>query len=312
MNIINKKIMASLIALILMSTIAITLIEVPVSNARTPPWTVPTNAYVSCTPSKIGLGQSTTIVVFLDRYSPTSGGAVGQTWDGFKLDITKPDGNKITIGPWTSTSAVASDFKMFTPDALGNYSIVFSWPGGVVQSSEATYSTAAIGDIFLGATSAPTILTVQSENVPIWPENPLPTDYWTRPINAINRDWTKIASNWLGGTWLTNNYQRSGTGPRTAHVLWTAPIMASSPSSNGYPGGLVDGSWPGLSTNINDYQAAWRGPIIMNGVLYYNSPTTAQTSKYGYYAVDLDTGQQLWYKNGTDNGLQNPYSIQST
>ena len=135
MNIINKKIMASLIALILMSTIAITLIEVPVSNARTPPWTVPTNAYVSCTPSKIGLGQSTTIVVFLDRYSPTSGGAVGQTWDGFKLDITKPDGNKITIGPWTCTSAVASDFKMFKPDALGNllYCVQLGWRRSSIQ-----------------------------------------------------------------------------------------------------------------------------------------------------------------------------------
>ncbi len=109
----------------------------------------------------------------------------------------------------------------------------------------------------------------------------------------MNRDWTKVAGNWLGGTWLINNYQRSGTGPRTAHVLWTAPIMASSPSSNGYPGGLVDGSWPGLSTNINDYQASWRGPIIMNGVLYYNSPTTAQSNKYGYYAVNL-TVQNRW------------------
>ena len=45
----------------------------------------------------------------------------------------------------------------------------------------------------------------------------------------------------------------------------------------------------------------------MNGVIYYNSPVTAVSSKYGYYAVDLYTGQRIWSKNGTDNGLNNPF-----
>jgi hypothetical protein len=95
-------------------------------------------------------------------------------------------------------------------------------------------------------------------------------------------------------------------------VLWAASLCAESPSSSGYPGGIADAQWPSISNNINDYQSSFRNPIIMNGILYYNAPTTQQTAKYGYYAVDLYTGNQIWYKNGTDNGLDNPYSITTT
>ncbi len=47
----------------------------------------------------------------------------------------------------------------------------------------------------------------------------------------------------------------------------------------------------------------------MNGIIYYNSPGDAMSPKYGYYAMDLKTGEQLWYRNGTDNGLNNPAQI---
>ncbi len=81
MNIINNKIMATLIALFLMLTITATsiFVSLPLSNAHDPPWTFPTTAYVTCAPGIIGVGQYTTIVVWLDRYSPTSGGANGQS-----------------------------------------------------------------------------------------------------------------------------------------------------------------------------------------------------------------------------------------
>jgi hypothetical protein len=289
-------------------------VALPSANAHNPPWTFPTNAYVTCAPGTVGVGQYTTIVCWLDRYSPTSGGANGQVWDGWTLKITKPDGSTQIIGPWTCSSALASDFKVFVPDQIGNYTIVFSWPGGVVVPSEGVISRtqanalAGINDTFLGATSQPATLVVTQEPNAQWPEPPLPTDYWTLPINAQNRQWTSLASNWLKGTWLINNWQ-SGTAPGSAHVLWVAPMMASQEGVAGYPGGLVDAQWPGLQYNINDYVDAWTQPIIMNGVIYYNAPATAQSDKYGYYAMDLYTGKQIWYKNGTDNGLNNPYTI---
>ncbi len=302
----NRMTTAS-IALLLTLVMTASTMLLPSTNASNPPVTIPTHAYVSVVPGTIGVNQYTTIVVFVDRYSPTAGGAVGQVWDGYKLDITKPDGTKETIGPWKCRSAVASDWQQYKPDQIGKYTIVFSWPGGKVEPSLATYNVTQIGDIFLGATSAPTTLTVTTETVPVYPETPVTTGYWTRPLNAQNRDWSQLASNWLLGSWLVDNYQRSGQGPKSPHILWTAPICATSPSAKGYPGGLADESWPAISTNINDYESSMRSPIIMNGVIYYNAPTTQQSVKYGYYAVDLHTGQQLWHKNGTDNGLNNPF-----
>ena len=72
----NKNKNAIVVCLVL--AFAVTLIALPIGNAHTPPWTVPTTAYVSAAPSRIAIGQSTTIVVWVDRYSPTAGGGIGQ------------------------------------------------------------------------------------------------------------------------------------------------------------------------------------------------------------------------------------------
>jgi YD repeat-containing protein len=310
----RNKSKTTALVLFLMLTITATMIALPAVIAHDPPWTFPTTAYVTCAPGIVGVGQYTTIVCWLDRYSPTSGGTNGQVWEGWQLNITKPDGKTEIIGPWICSSALASDFKVYVPDQVGNYTIVFSWPGGVVEPSESIITRtqanaiAGIGDIFLGATSEPTTLVVNQEPNADWPEAPLPTDYWTLPINAQNRQWSSLASNWLKGTWLINNYQ-GGIAPNSAHVLWTAPMEASSPDVAGYPGGIADSQWSGIQYNINDYIDAWSQPIVMNGVIYYNSPATAQSNRYGYFAMDLYTGKQIWYKNGTDNGLNNPYTI---
>jgi hypothetical protein len=111
-----------------------------------------------------------------------------------------------------------------------------------------------------------------------------------------------LPSNWLLGSWLVNNFQDEGTVPLSAHVLWSTPLIP------GYPGGIIDGRWPGVPADVNDYESPWSAPIIMDGKLYYNAPAVADSSQYGYYCVDMYTGQQLWYKNGTDNGLDNPYT----
>ncbi|HTY74782.1 MAG TPA: PQQ-binding-like beta-propeller repeat protein, partial [Candidatus Nanoarchaeia archaeon] len=303
----KNKMTATSIALLLMLIMTTSLVLLPSSHASTPPVNLPTYSYVTVTPPTIGLGQYVTIVVFQDRISPTAGGALGQVWNGYLVTITKPDGTKDTIGPWTCASATASDFKVYLPTMTGTYTVVFSWPGGTVSSSDAAYSSVYIGDQFLGSTSAPCTFTVTNTTTPNYPETALPQGYWELPINAQNRLWGELPSNWLKGTWLINSYQRWGMAPTSPHVLWTAPICAASPSSLGYAGGLADATWAEQSTNINDYESPWAAPIIMNGIIYYNSPYTEQSDKYGYYAVDLYTGNQIWYKNGTDNGLNNPY-----
>jgi hypothetical protein len=298
MKTLKNKIAAITIAIFFILSMTASTILVPNANAHTPPINVPTNAYVSCAPPVIGLGQYTTIVVWLDRFSPTSTGTSGERWAGFLITITQPDGTNITIGPWSCASAVASDFKTFTPTQLGNYSIVFSFPGANVTAGAQPNPVAAyaadIGDVFLPSTSKPCTLTVQQTAVPNFPEGPLPTGYWTLPITGLNRGWTVLASNWLQGSWLVNNFQTVGTAPTSAHVLWANPITPA------YPGGIADANYPTLDANSEDYNSPWGGCIIMNGIIYYNTPATAQTQRYGYYAVNLYTGQQIWYNNGTN------------
>ena len=145
MKTLNNKIVTTTIAIFFILLMTSSTILTPTTDASNPPVKVPTNAYITVAPGVVGVNQTATIVVFLDRYSPTSGGENGQTWDGFLITIQKPDGTNTTIGPWKCASAVASDFKTFTPTEIGNYTMWFSWPGGTVTSSEATYSSAILG-----------------------------------------------------------------------------------------------------------------------------------------------------------------------
>jgi hypothetical protein len=298
----NKK--PTLIALFLMLTITATLIILPIANAHTPPLNIPTNAFVTCSPSTIGLGQYTTIIVWVDRYSPTAGGGSGQRWNGYQINITKPDGNTQIIGPFECGSDVGSDYRTFTPDQLGTYKIVFSWPGETAKAMPGNPSTSPnIGDFYEGSTSDPAYLTVQQEPITGWQEPPLPTGYWQVPINDMNRGWSSLASSWLRGSWLVNGFQTAGTAPESAHVLWTEPITP------GLAGGIIDAAWPGIPSNVHDYENPWMTePIIMNGKIYYNQPQVSDVATYGYYCKDLYTGETIWYKNGTDNGLDNPYT----
>jgi hypothetical protein len=302
MKIAKNKTAATTIALILMLTITATLVVFPLASAHTPPENVPTTAYCVVTPSTVGLGQYTTIVVFVDRYSPTAGGGSGQRWSGFTITITKPDDSVVTIGPFECGSDVGSDYRTYTPDQLGTYKMVFSWPGETAEAVPGHPSTSPwIDDFYEGSTSLPAYLIVQQQPITGWQEPPLPTDYWQVPINAANRAWSTLASNWLRGAWNPDNFQRAGTAPESAHVMWTKPLTVAR------AGGILDAQWSGIPADVNDYEGPWSSPIIMNGKIYYNTPYVADSAIYGYYCVDLYTGQELWYKNGTDNGLNNPF-----
>jgi outer membrane protein assembly factor BamB len=184
----------------------------------------------------------------------------------------------------------------YVPDQVGNYSIVFSWPGQTLTNGTGIPDNVGVpfvGDYFQPATSAPAMLTVIQTQVAQWQEPQLPTGYWERPINDANRGWSTLASNWLGGSWLIGNFQNEGQAPNSPHIMWTKPIVS---------GGIADAQWSGNLYDTDDYENPWTTPIVMNGMIFYN---TGIYPKYGYYCLDLRTGQQLWYKNGTDNGLSN-------
>ena len=96
-------------------------------------------------------------------------------------------------------------FIQYTPDQFGNYTFKFDYP-----SQNYTWTTATspganslyYGDMWLGASKSIT-LTVQQEPIPAALDSyPLPTEYWTRPIEGQNTYWYSLASNWLGSPFV--------------------------------------------------------------------------------------------------------------
>jgi outer membrane protein assembly factor BamB len=300
MKLSTSKTIATMFALVMIISMGASVIPV---DAHSPAWTIPTNAYITATPNPVGVGQMITLVVWLDQNPPTAAGTAGDRWAGNKIDVTKPDGSKETIGPFVLRSATANDWVTYVPDQVGTYTFVYSWPGQTLKATNdagiRTGGIPYIGDFFAGSTSNPVTVVVGQTAETEWVEPPIPTDYWSMPIHDANRAWSVLASNWLKGSWLVNNEQY-GQSPASPHILWTKPLTPAR------AGGINDAAWPGIPSNKDDYESPWTAPIIMNGVIYYNSPPVADSQKYGYYAMDLYTGEQLWYKNGTDNGINVP------
>lgn len=86
-------------------------------------------------------------------------------------------------------------------------------------------------------------LIVTQEPIPLYPQNPLPTSYWTEPINTLNQNWYAISGSWLQVD--GSNKSRSGdeanryginyfsTTPLSSHVMWTKPLMIGGVTGGG-------------------------------------------------------------------------------
>jgi hypothetical protein len=272
----------------------------PNVRAHDPPQTVQSYAYVVATPNPVGVGQTTYILMWIDNIPVSASGIGGDRWTNYTIDITKPNGQTEHFGPFVS-DPTSSYFIQYTPDQVGNYNIKFTFPGQVASLYNPVNGLPGsnsewINDTFLGST-AQTTLTVQQTQIEKIPEPPLPTGYWTRPIDGQNTDWYSIASNWLGGEGGSNptynyNIQPEGAAPETAHIMWTRPLQ---------DGGVVGGSnyaIKGITYYEGDsYEMKFNNPLIIQGRLYYPLPLSNDVSGGGYICVDLRTGKQVWYSN---------------
>ena len=290
----TNKSLTSIVLVLLFASSAFIVMQT--ANAHSPSWNIPTYAYLSASPNTVGVGQYTVLIMWLNTVVPTSGGVGGDAWRNWYINVTDPEGIKTTLGPFTS-GQVGTTFTTFTPSKVGVYTMVFYWPGQILTNGTGTPNfrgLAYVGDFFMPSVSTPLTLNVTQTSQQLWQEPPLPTDYWTLPVSDMNRGWSSLASNWLGGAWLVGGVQTAGLAPNSPHIVWNYRIRA---------GGIPDAQWPGIPYNANDYDSPFSTPIIINGRVYVNNPVDAETPKYGYYCLDLQTGQLIWSKNGTDNGL---------
>ena len=228
-----------------------------------------TYAFIATNPNPAGLGQDTYVFFFLSNLQASAGGTGGARFHGYTVAITRPDGSKDVKGPFTA-DPVSSAFLTFKPDQIGNYSLVFSYPG------ETTPATTGPGGsspetVFLPSTSPTITLTVVQNALPVLTGNPTPTSYWTRPINDQNWNWGTVSNNWLMAAWDGSSrqfdqgsvYVPSASAPNSAHVLWTMPLTF---------GGAIGGEFGAAQfTDGRSYEQFFKPPVIISGRLYYNT-----------------------------------------
>ncbi|MBT0160362.1 PQQ-binding-like beta-propeller repeat protein [Candidatus Bathyarchaeota archaeon A05DMB-2] len=284
MQILKGKKSTTAIALFLVLTFAVSLTALPLANAHTPPWEITTYAYINVAPNPVGKGQQVLIVFWLDLVIQNANISNNIRFRNYQLTITKPDNTTETTTIDFVTDSTSSAYIPFTPDQAGIYRLNFTFPGQVYD-----YGGPYQGDYYTASTAL-TTLTVQEEPITKLPTTPLPTEYWTRPINAQNLLWGIVSSNWLGGaanSASTDIWQKDGSAPRSAHIMWTKPYEF---------GGLVGGTRLPDATYYQgfSYETRFSNPIIISGVLYYLKPLNHAGSGGGYTAVDLRTGEEIW------------------
>ena len=317
MQILKNKKTAILIAIFLMLSMSASTMLTPNASAHSPPWTIISYAYMTIAPTTCGVGQQIAVVMWID--TPLPGAVAGNPVRraDYTLTITKPDGT-VTTQTWPFVSdSTGVQYTNFVPDQVGNYTMTFSYPkqtyiwnstntAGLAAASEAYY-----GDVFTADSTTKTI-EVQQTAIPE-PINsyPMPTEYWTRPIEQENTYWYAISSNWLSFPYIggggnqnqvyvgtVGGIQPDGLAPNSAHIMWTKPIEY---------GGLVGGNDTNVSGEAyyqgGSYNARFANPIIMQGTLFFQLPYGNSGSGGAYVAWDLRTGQQLWSINASATGV---------
>ncbi len=296
----RKQQTLSAIVLTLMLTVSILIALAPASDAQSL-LDHTTYIYVVAAPNPVGIGDTTYISFFLPSVPPAQLPVATPrfgVWPGITLTITKPDGSVQEITN-LSTSYAGAGTIPYNPTIKGTYTIVAKFAGYTIQTGPAK------GQYYRPCTSPPATLNVNAERLPGPISYPLPSNYWTFPIEAQNQRWSIYAGNWLAGNFpnpsMTQAWNPYTEGPYTAHIMWaqkwlTGGLMGGNFGTRQYG----QGRWPGGG---NQYFT----PFVANGILYVNLPeyyltTTGGTNQIsGFEAVDLATGEVLWKNTVNDS-----------
>jgi outer membrane protein assembly factor BamB len=304
----NKLSLTTIALLLLLAVSGIAML--PAASAHSPAWNVPTYAFLNVEPNPVGVGQTVYVTFWLDKVVPTANVAFGDRWENMTVKMTKPDGTSQSFGPFRSDDVGAS-YMTFKPDAIGTYTFVFSFPGQTIAGSNpnpltGTNNPATVGDYYMPSTSAQVQLVVQSQPIETIPANPLPTNnYWQRPINGMNPEWTSIAGDWLMTAYdaTGNCFNPYSQAPNSAHIVWTDPI-----AFGGVNGGQY-GDWnyyTGLA-----YETKYSSGIVMYGRLYFNLPLSTASGSGGATCIDLRTGKTIWWLNNSRISFGQEYDYSS-
>ncbi|MCL5877257.1 MAG: PQQ-binding-like beta-propeller repeat protein [Candidatus Bathyarchaeota archaeon] len=278
----KNKLIAILFIAIFATSIALS--TAPNAQAHTPPWNIPTFAYISANPNPVGLGQEVLLVVWINQVIAGVDADNDIRFKDYKLTITKPDSTTETVTWNVVSDPTSAAYTQYVPNQVGTYTLFFEFPGQTY-----TWSGAYQGDYYLPS-NATTTFTVQEDPISHQPIIPLPTEYWTRPIEGQNILWEQISSNWLSGSATADRWQEYGSAPTSSHIMWSKIFEL---------GGLAGESAEVGATYYSgfSYETRFNNPIIISGILCYPISLGHASTGGGYVAVDLRTGEELWRRD---------------
>jgi hypothetical protein len=289
MNIQKNKVITSLLVILMLASAG--LMASTVNTKAQTSNAFQSYCFIAVNPNPIGVNQQALVDFWMADVTAGSIGDSGNLYSGVTVIVTSPDGSKETRGPFTLNS-LATGFFDYYPTTVGNYTFQMIYPGQTFASIHSTFSATK---------SAIVSLVVNTQQIASsYPQTPLPTSYWSRPINGQNYLWSAVSGNWLMCAWNQtgsgmsssrafddgSSYAGEGVSPDSAHILWTSPLAAG-----GLAGGLY-GSVPyyqGAS-----YEQYFTPPVIANGILYYNAIVGNEPAATGIIAVSLQTGKALF------------------
>src|SRR4030042_2329592 len=163
---IKNKAMTILFLAILTIPMAATIM--PNANAHTPPWSLPTYAFINIAPAPIGVGQTVNVNLWLQVPPPTASGAYGDRWTDLTVKVTHPDGAPETLGPFTSDDTGGTSTR-YTPSKVGNYTFQLFFAGDTLAGANTANGLPStnqfVGDYFEPSQSKVFNLLVQEEPI---------------------------------------------------------------------------------------------------------------------------------------------------
>ena len=292
MKTLTGKTKTTAIALILISTMAISLVALQTANAQEETPTKKTYPYVGAVPNPVGVGQE--VLIHLGITDPLNDATQG--WKDLTVVVTRPDGHTETLGPF-KTDSTGGTGTVYVPTMAGNYTLQTIFPEQVVESAQGGFLTEVIpaGTVMEASKSDELVLVVTEEQIQYYPGHALPTEYWTRPIDAQLREWYTISANWLQSDYRNKWVPYNDYAPETAHILWAKPL-----TSGGVVGGaLGDPALAALGYHGYEggdaYEGKWIERFIIGGKLIYETRAEDEP-QHEYTCVDLHTGEELWHR----------------
>ena len=279
----------TIISIALLVTLLVPLASIQIPNASAATYT--SYPFIGAMPNPIGVGQT----VLLHVGMLTALRNVVDGWLDLQVEVISPD-NKTTLINCPKTDSTGGTGVIFVPDQVGTYTLTTIFP-----EQNATSYGVLTSSLYYAARSDPLQLVVQQDPVVYYPAFPMPTEYWTRPIDAQIREWYSIAGHWLRAP--EGFYAPFNDAPTTAHILWTRPLGED---QGGLVGGmpLTDERYAPSGTdsfeNGDAYEGRWPTQFIIAGILYY-CPFESGIPDQPVVAIDLHTGKELWTKVFMDN-----------